>query len=696
MQLEPFTIFCAIAIVSILVPLIEAVTGGIHPAKRGMASIGIGLALLTLGAVLAILEPHGILDSVPLLESTDSRAMIREFLGFLVGGLFLGCGAIVRFSSRAARGHVQYLNDTLGQIGRELSSTQDLLTSLVRSSLTGVMILQAIRDEASIIVDFQCRLMNEEAQQILGRSATVLLGEPLLKHVPCLQQEGLFHEAVSVMETRLPFRDERGCDHGGRKRWYQITMVRHGDGIIATFADVSGRKKTENKLRHQAHHDALTGLPARSLLTDRLAQAITRARRLPNYKFAVLFLDFDRFKIINDSLGHEVGDQLLIEISERLRANLREIDTPARIGDAHLPARLGGDEFVILLDGILDARDALIVAERLQAALSEPYLLEGHQVISTASIGIVISDGNYERPDDILRDADTAMYQAKSSGKARHVVFDEHMHSEVIQRLNLEKELRRAADQQEFSLHYQPIVCLATARLKGFEALIRWNHPERGVISPVQFIGLAEELGLIVPIGDWVLREACLQLRRWDKLRPDDRPLTMTVNLSKKQLTHPDLVGSVTSLIKRSGINPASLVLEVTESTIMDNFDAITPVLDELHKAGTRLAMDDFGTGHSSLGTLHKMPTDILKIDRSFVNRTGNVRQHCAIIQSILQLAHAMEMEVVAEGVETPEQLALLQSLDCNYGQGYLFAKPLSPEAAEKFIAERHLFTIAA
>jgi len=216
------------------------------------------------------------------------------------------------------------------------------------------------------------------------------------------------------------------------------------------------------------------------------------------------------------------------------------------------------------------------------------------------------------------------------------------------------------------------------------------------VISPVQFIGLAEELGLIVPIGDWVLREACLQLRRWQKLRPDDRPLTMTVNLSKKQLTHPDLVGSVTSLIKRSGINPESLVLEVTESTIMDNFDAITPVLDELHKAGTRLAMDDFGTGHSSLGTLHKMPTDILKIDRSFVNRTGNVRQHCAIIHSILQLAHAMEMEVVAEGVETPEQLALLQSLDCNYGQGYLFAKPLDPEVAEKFIAESHLFTIAA
>jgi diguanylate cyclase (GGDEF)-like protein len=696
MRLDLLTIFCAIAVVAILVPLIETVTGGFHPSRRGIASLSVGGSLLVLGAALTLFESQGFLASVPLLESPDSRAMIRDFIGFLIGGLFLGAGAIVRFSSGAARGHLQYLNETLGQTGKELASTQDLLTSLVRSSLSGVMILQVIRDEASIIVDFQCRLMNEEAQQILGRSATVLLGEPLLKHVPCLQQEGLFHEAVSVMETRLPFRDERSCEHGGRKRWYQITMVRHGDGIVATFADVSGRKKTESKLRHQAHHDALTGLPARSLLTDRLAQALTRARRLPNYKFAVLFLDFDRFKIINDSLGHEVGDQLLVEISHRLRANLREIDTPARIGDAHLPARLGGDEFVILLDGILDARDALIVAERLQTALAEPYLLEGHEVISTASIGIVISDGNYERPDDILRDADTAMYQAKSSGKARHVVFDEHMHREVIQRLNLEKELRRAADQHEFSLNYQPIVCLGTARLKGFEALIRWHHPERGVISPVQFIGLAEELGLIVPIGEWVLKEACLQLRRWQNLRPGDRPLTMTVNLSKKQLTHPDLVESVTSLMCDVGIDPASLVLEITESTIMDNFDAITPVLGELHAAGTRLAMDDFGTGHSSLGTLHKMPTDILKIDRSFVNRTGNPRQHCAIIQSILQLAHAMDMEVVAEGVETIEQLALLQSLDCNYGQGYLFSKPLPPEAAQQFIADSHLFTIAA
>ncbi|MHC4209700.1 MAG: putative bifunctional diguanylate cyclase/phosphodiesterase [Planctomycetota bacterium] len=676
MSQELIAIFCAIAVVAIVVTLIETVTGSFHPGSRGVTSILIGFGLLFVGAAVTVLEQSEVLASVPLLEEPDSREVIRDYVGFFIGGLFLGYGIIVRFSSGASRGHIQYLHDTLGQSSKELSSTQELLTSVVRSSLSGVMILQAIRDEAGIISDFQCRLMNEEAQQILGRSATVLLGEPLTKHVPCIKDEGFFHEAVSVMETRLPFRDERCCDYGGRNRWYQITMVRHGDGIIATFADVSGRKKTENE--------------------DRLAQAITRAKRLPNYKFAVLFLDFDRFKIINDSLGHEVGDQLLIAISERLRANLRGLDTPARIGDAHLPARLGGDEFVVLLDGIVDGRDALIVAERLQEALSKPYILEGHEVISTASIGIVFSDGNYERPDDILRDADTAMYQAKSSGKARHVVFDEHMHSEVIQRLNLEKELRRAADQDEFTLNYQPIVSLATAQVRGFEALIRWNHPERGVISPAQFIGLAEELGLILPIGDWVLREACLQLRRWQQERQGLSPLSMTVNLSKKQLTHPDLVASVDALIKEVGVKPSSIVLEITESTIMDNFDAITPVLSELHEVGVLLAMDDFGTGHSSLGFLNLVPMDILKIDRSFINRTGNARQHSAIIQSILQLAHAMEMEVVAEGVETEEQLILLQDLECNYCQGFLFSKPLAPEQAQQFIAESHRFTLAA
>ena len=387
---------------------------------------------------------------------------------------------------------------------------------------------------------------------------------------------------------------------------------------------------------------------------------------------------------------------MLISISERLGANLREIDTPSRVDEGHLPARLGGDEFVVLLDGINDARDAVIVAERLQKALSKPHMIGDHEVISTASIGIVTSDGNYERPDDVIRDADTAMYQAKNSGRARHVVFDEMMHKEVMDRLNLEKELRQAAEEQQFTLSYQPIVSLETAALVGFEALIRWPHAERGIVLPADFIALAEELGLIVPIGEWVLGEACGQLRRWQQKRPDLEALSMSVNLSKHQLTHADLMKTVTQVIEKTGIEPRSLTLEVTESTIMDNADDLTPILSQLQGVGVRLAMDDFGTGHSSLGFLHRAPMDILKIDRSFIHSPGKTKDYGAIIQTVVQLAHTLKMQVIAEGIETQEQLVLLQSLDCNLGQGFLFSEPLETEAAERFLAEGYRFTVAA
>jgi len=590
------------------------------------------------------------------------------------------------------------MQEASARAAAELKSVQELLSSVVRSSISGVMILQAVRDEAGIVVDFTCRLMNHEAEQILGRAATTLIGEPLLKHVPCLRREGFFNDAVSVIEMKLPYMDERKCRHGDKDLWYQVAIVRHGDGVVATFADVTNRKRTEGQLRHAAEHDTLTGLPSRSLLTDRLQQAINRAKRMRGYRFAVLFLDFDRFKIINDSLGHEVGDQLLISISKRLTANLRDIDTPTRLGEGHLSARLGGDEFVILLDGISGPRDAVVVAERLQTALSIPHELDGHEVISTASIGIVIvtKEGQYDRPEDILRDADTAMYQAKNSGKARHVVFDETMHNEVMQRLHLEKELRAAAEDLQFTLAYQPIISMQSATLVGFEALIRWPHSERGIVLPGNFIALAEELGLIVPIGKWVLREACQQLKTWQKHFSGPKPLSMSVNLSKKQLTDPTLVETLQDIIASSGISPSSLVLEITESTVMDNLDDLRPVLSRLRKEGVRLAMDDFGTGHSSLSFLHRAPMDILKIDRSFVNSSGNPRDNGAIIHTVIQLAHNFDMDVVAEGIETVEQLALLQSLDCNYGQGYLFSRPVDKEKAWAFLAKDFHFTVHA
>jgi diguanylate cyclase (GGDEF)-like protein len=439
-------------------------------------------------------------------------------------------------------------------------------------------------------------------------------------------------------------------------------------------------------LESQARRDALTGLPNRSLLLDRLEHAVRSCGRNPDYKFAVLFLDFDRFKIINDSLGHEVGDLLLISIADRLAANLRSGDTAAHFGSEHIPARLGGDEFVILLDGMKQHDDAVRVAERLQEALSAPHKLDGHDVISTASIGIVTSAGGYKRADDVLRDADTAMYHAKSTGKARHVVFDDRMHQEVVERLQLEEDLRRSLEAGEFWLSYQPIIALSSGRLVGFEALMRWTHPRRGPVSPGVFIGLAEEIGLIVPVGKWALLEAAKQLKVWYNRHRHDPPLTMNVNISKHQLRQESLADVVAEVLNETGIDPACLKLEVTESAIMDSPERTTALLHDLKALGVRLCMDDFGTGHSSLSLLHRFPIDVLKIDRTFVLNTDGNREYAAVIHAIITLAHTLNMKVVGEGVENAGQLAQLQALECDWAQGNFFSESLTVDAAEAYI----------
>ncbi|MHC4414941.1 MAG: putative bifunctional diguanylate cyclase/phosphodiesterase [Planctomycetota bacterium] len=441
-------------------------------------------------------------------------------------------------------------------------------------------------------------------------------------------------------------------------------------------------------LENQARTDALTGLANRALLTDRLNQAIRQAKENPDYKFAVLFLDFDRFKIINDSLGHEIGDQLLMGIANRLTTTLRAPDRIAHLADGHLPARLGGDEFVILLDGVGSIEDAVAVADRLQQELSTPHAIGDHQVTSTASIGIVASAAHYQRADDVLRDADTAMYHAKTTGKARHVVFDPGMHHEVVERLKLEEDLRRAVDQKDLKLDYQPIVSLTTGRLMGFEALLRWTHEGRGRVSPAEFVALAEEIGLIVPIGRWVLAEAARQLKCWHEQFPLNPPLTMNVNLSRRQLSQPDLVQVVQEILANTGIEPASLKLEITEGAIMASPEHVTPLLNRLQGLGVRLCMDDFGTGHSSLSCLHRFPIDALKIDRTFVLNTDENREYAAVIHAIITLAHTLNMHVVGEGVETAGQLAQLQALECDHAQGYYFAESLSAEAAEEFMRQ--------
>ncbi len=471
----------------------------------------------------------------------------------------------------------------------------------------------------------------------------------------------------------------------GEERWLLCRglAVRDEDGrairIAGSVSDVTRQKHAEAALIKQAQHDKLTGLPNRALLTEVLRSAIARSKRNNGYKFAVLFLDFDRFKVINDSLGHEYGDMLLINIAQQLRVELRTVDTAAR---------LGGDEFVVLLDGIDGLSGAIDVAERLLKTFGTPHSLAGHDVMSTASIGIVTSDGGYTKPDEIIRDADTAMYQAKAAGKARYVVFDEQMYAEALQRLNLEKAMRKAIALGQMWVAYQPILSLEDGALRGFEALLRWDHPELGSVEPEKFIEIAEESGDIVEIGDWVLRQACSQLVTWKKTLPDANGLFMNINVSKRQMAQPDIVENLASIFQDTGIDPQYVKLEITESVIMDDRREITPVLDEIRSLGVQLAMDDFGTGHSSLSCLHRFPIDVLKIDREFIMNLEQQIEYTAVIQAIVILAHTLGISVVAEGLETVEQVAQLQALECDSAQGYYFSKALPAQEAGQYIVD--------
>jgi diguanylate cyclase (GGDEF)-like protein/PAS domain S-box-containing protein len=451
--------------------------------------------------------------------------------------------------------------------------------------------------------------------------------------------------------------------------------------LIFQIQDITDRKLAEEQLHHDAFHDALTGLPNRALFMDHLKLAIARARRNEHQKFAVLYLDLDRFKVINDSLGHTIGDQLLVGIADRLKEHLRPGDTVAR---------LGGDEFVILIEDIAEETEAVQVAERIQQELSVPFTLSGREVFTTVSLGIAPSATGYERAEDILRDADTAMYRAKSAGKARYEIFDRAMHARAINLLQMETDLRRALERDEFLIHYQPIVALENFRLRGFEALVRWQHPERGFISPMDFIPIAEETGLIVQLGEVVLREACQQMQRWQKRFPLDVPLYVAVNLSSKQFSQSTLIDKVGMILKETGVNPHTVKLEITESLVMENIDTATDMLRQLRALGIKLAIDDFGTGYSSLSYLHRFPIDTLKIDRSFVTRMSENNENTEIVRTIVVLAQNLGMDVVAEGVETNEQLVLLQKLGCENGQGYFFSKPVGSDGAERIIAETY------
>lgn len=476
------------------------------------------------------------------------------------------------------------------------------------------------------------------------------------------------------------FEDEHRMLHqDGSYRWMlsRGLVVRDNQGQATRMAgsqtDITERKRTEQQLLHDAFHDGLTDLPNRALFLDRLSQAIERSKRSKDFWFAVLFLDVDRFKVVNDSLGHMRGDQLLVKVAERLKHCLQSGDTVAR---------LGGDEFTILLEDIKDLSEATRTAEEIHRVMQTPFDLEGQEVFINVSIGIALSTTGYERPEEPLRDADTAMYRAKALGRGRHEVFDQVMHDRVVARLQLETDLRRAIERGEFQLYYQPIVAVATERIVGFEALVRWQHPEKGLCYPSDFIPIAEETGLIIPLGDWVLREACVQLRQWQAQFPQSPPLIMSVNLSGRQFSQPNLVQQVADSLQATGLDPHCLKLEITESVVMENATQAISMLQELKSLGVQLQIDDFGTGYSSLSYLHQFPTDTLKIDRSFVSRLGVGEGGVEIVQAIITLAHNLGMNVTAEGVETPEQLHELKRLQSEHGQGYLFSKPVTSQAA--------------
>lgn len=481
----------------------------------------------------------------------------------------------------------------------------------------------------------------------------------------------------------------RYLTNDGGFRWVELhaqaTLDSEGAivGTSGTLNDVTERKALGEQLVHQAFHDPLTHLPNRTFFMERLTRSLSAARGRA-HSVAVLFLDLDNFKVVNDSLGHRAGDQLLIMVGKRLQSCVRPSDTVAR---------LGGDEFIVLLEEIVDGSKAGYLAERIAQQLEAPFSIEGHEVFLAASVGIALSSSEYDQPDDLLRNADMAMYEAKKKGKARYAMFNPGMNLRALARLELESEMRRALELGEFVVYYQPIVQLSTGRVVEVEALVRWQHPQRGLISPLDFIPLAEETGLILPLGEWVLKEACRQVRLWQTQYTSDSPLTLSVNLSARQFRQPNLVRDIDHIIRQTGLNPRYLKLEITESVALHNEELSMSTLQELRAIGIHIAIDDFGTGYSALGYLKHYPVDTLKLDRSFVQGLGHDPKDTAIVRATITMAQALDMTVTGEGIETGEQLAGLRALGCDLGQGYYFSRPVPSHEIEAQLATQRALT---
>jgi diguanylate cyclase (GGDEF)-like protein/PAS domain S-box-containing protein len=525
--------------------------------------------------------------------------------------------------------------------------------------------------------------VNKRTLEYFERTREEMLGDGWRGVVHSDDLESALAKWGQSLATGEPYETEfRLRRHDGQYRWHvaKATAGRDSFGNInkwfGTNTDIHEQKESEEKLNYYARHDPLTDLPNRPEFMNQLRLAIQRNCENPEARFAVLFLDLDRFKVINDSLGHAVGDKLIVAIAGRLKATLRPGD---------VVARLGGDEFTILLNRTGVEHDVAQVVERIQSKIAEPFTIDNYEVFTTVSVGIILSDELDRGADDYLRDADAAMYRAKEAGKARYEIFDREMHVQNLNLLQVETDLRHALERNEFEVQYQPIVDLTTGQIREFEALIRWRHPIHGLISPIDFVGVAEETGLIVPIGKWILETACRQIAKWQET--SEQRLSVSVNLSARQLMHPTLVSQVEDILAETGMSPRQLKLEVTESTVMEYSEKARDVLDALDRLGVHLSTDDFGTGYSSLSYLQTFPFDRLKIDRSFIDKLGSNKKSDAIVKTILMLGTNLGMEVVAEGIETVGQLELLQELGCRLGQGFYFSRPVDACEAEKLIS---------
>ena len=497
--------------------------------------------------------------------------------------------------------------------------------------------------------------------------------------------EAALQDVLEGRATKLESEHRLAHEAGGH-RWTLCRAVAVRDPgtgdvvrLVGSHSDVTARKAAEQRLRHEVVHDPLTGLPNRTQFLERLSRSLARSRRSPSYAFAVLFVDLDRFKVVNDSLGHDAGDRLLVHVARCLQGCVRPWD---------MVARLGGDEFVVLIDSIGQPRDALRIARRMEKELARAVEIgEDQEVLPRASIGIALSASRYEKAEDLLRDADRAMYRAKRRGGGGYQMFDPELAQEMRSTLTLENDLARAVERDELLLLYQPIFELRSGRLAAFESLVRWRHPRRGILQPAEFVELAEETGRIRDVDRWVVQEACAQLGRWREAYPARRDLQVSVNLSGKDLAQRSLVRDVRRALRRAHVPPRRLAVEVTESVFLEDTGPAAETLDDLRKLGVKLQLDDFGTGYSSLSYLHRFPVDALKVDHSFVRRMHAERDKAEIVKAIVSLARSLRLAVVAEGVEQVEQLHLLAELGCDYAQGFYFSKPVGAEEAGRMIA---------